>query len=456
MWVPMHRWTVPLAALLLAGAVAPTVAPTGAGPPAWVTIDADTPGEPSPRALLGANGAPETAGVASKVRDADLPWARVDAYLDRVHANRGDPDWVGFDDRLSRAATNGTRPVLILAYTPAWLADCHGPGYPDRIHCPPSDLDVWQELVREAAVRAQARHGVRTFEVWNEPDNPGFWRGTLREYLRLYEATVAGIRDAEQATGKDLDVGGPAAVGPDPVYIPALLGFASDRGLPVDFVSFHWYGDYPFHGPIGPSPGTVVHDSPLLLARTYRDHARQVRTWTDAAGYEEAGIWIDEWNVNAGDAERMRGRFGAAFVAGVVAEMHRGPVDRASFYNLQHDAWGLFAADGTPRPSWQAFDALAKLQGKAVPADREGNPHVHAVASRAGDGTVRAIVSVLDAQARQGATVHLRVPDRLGASYEVRRLDGTLVTSGTLPEELVLPMPDLAVWTVAVGAQAGA
>lgn len=77
---------------------------------------------------------------------------------------------------------------------------------------PPSNMKLWQELIRrftEHVIRRYGREEVETwfFEVWNEPNlNQAFWDGTRSEYFDLYSATVKTIK----AVDENLRVGGPA------------------------------------------------------------------------------------------------------------------------------------------------------------------------------------------------------------------------------------------------------
>jgi xylan 1,4-beta-xylosidase len=119
---------------------------------------------------------------------------------------------------------------------------------------PPRDYTRWQELVQALAEHCLARYGLREvsrwyWELWNEPDI-FYWAGTLEEYCRLYDHTVAGLLTVlPQAR-----VGGPATTGPARPEAGAFLrGFlehcvrgtnfvTGERGTRLDFISFHAKG----------------------------------------------------------------------------------------------------------------------------------------------------------------------------------------------------------------------
>jgi xylan 1,4-beta-xylosidase len=168
----------------------------------------------------------------------------------------------------------GVRPMVELGFMPRDLA-APIPGITEyQLHYPkptmggasnnpPSDYKMWGELVRkytEHLVQRYGRQQVSTwyFEVWNEPDII-YWHATPHDYFKLYDYSVAGVRDALP----DAKVGGPATTGPGNAKASAFLeGFlehclhdksaADGKPIPLDFISFHPKGRTTFvSGPIG-------------------------------------------------------------------------------------------------------------------------------------------------------------------------------------------------------------
>ena len=119
---------------------------------------------------------------------------------------------------------------------------------------PPKSLARWEELIRATVDHCAKRYGsarVRDWlwEVWNEPDI-GYWRGSLEEYLALYQCTVKATRSAPPGAC----VGGPATMGDlgpvsgfpptGPAYLANFLAFCVNNSVPLDFVTFHTKGAY--------------------------------------------------------------------------------------------------------------------------------------------------------------------------------------------------------------------
>ncbi len=119
---------------------------------------------------------------------------------------------------------------------------------------PPKDYAKWQALVQAVAEHCLHRYGLREvgrwyWELWNEPDI-FYWAGTIEEYCRLYDYTVAALESAHPA----LHVGGPATTNPYSAkageYLRAFLehcvhgvnAVTGERGTRLDFISFHTKG----------------------------------------------------------------------------------------------------------------------------------------------------------------------------------------------------------------------
>ena len=106
---------------------------------------------------------------------------------------------------------------------------------------PPNDYEKWGDLIRNLAFHFTERYGedeVKTwyFEVWNEPNLDAFWAGSQEEYFKLYEYSVEAIK----SVNKEYRVGGPATAGA--AWVPEMIGFCSEKRLPLDFISTHTYG----------------------------------------------------------------------------------------------------------------------------------------------------------------------------------------------------------------------
>ena len=191
---------------------------------------------------------------------AELKWSSSNVFS--LDAN-GKPvyDFTITDQTFDEYKKAGVRPFVELGFMPKDLA-ATVPGITEyQLHYPkptmggasnnpPKDYAMWGELVRRFTEHLVQRYGKEEvnkwyFEVWNEPDIT-YWHGTLAEYLKLYDYSVAGVR-AALPTAK---VGGPASTGPAGEKATTFLdnflkhclndqSAANGKPIPLDFISFH-------------------------------------------------------------------------------------------------------------------------------------------------------------------------------------------------------------------------
>lgn len=365
------------------------------------------------------------------------PTVRIDGSLQAASTG---PDALDLTDLLARVAQVrevGAEPQVILSYMPVWLADVE-PGDPrDPTRVAPSDFDAWQALIEEVVeTLATAPAPARRFEVWNEPDLPVFWQDLPTEFLELARRSHAGVAAVEKRTGLDLEIGGPATAFPDPVFIVPYAETLRSEDLPLDYVSWHFYGNHPFLGPDGNEgfvPDAVyqagAHRNPFTTPREFGEQIGLVRSWVG----DEVELVIDEWNVAAGGFDtRHDTHEGAAFDAAVLIEMERAGLDAADFYraadNPDNDGrvgdWGLVDADGVPKPSWWVFDAWRRTSGDRIGVtgdDPDNGLWVRATASGAG---VDVVLAAFTARGGNDLEVEVRIDDAALSCVTARVIDG--------------------------------
>lgn len=350
------------------------------------------------RGLLGACvcGYIYQANASLPAREVPVTSIRVGATLERVWPKRGTFEPGPLDARLANITANGAEPVLFLGYMPTWLAGCDDASADPRwrTRCPPQDHETFHRIL-ERTIEYAAQRGVTTFEVWNEPDNPYFFHGTFADYLRIYETANEALRDAEADLGRDLEIGGPTTVGPDPAWIQGLLEFVRARGLDLDVVSWHWYANYPFFGPFptGQTPWPrdefrfANYESPATDPEQFGAQIELVRSWVASAraqGLDDRPrLRISEWNVNAGPDPRHRTHEGAAFAAATLVEMTQAGLDAANYAKLQSDGLGIWDEAGEPHPVKRALEFYGDLPRLRFPAEVPASePGLHALAAR--------------------------------------------------------------------------
>jgi len=177
-------------------------------------------------------------------------------------------DWTIVDQVYDTITSVGFRPLIELGFMPHdlvpaaagtsdWSRDVGREHYEsDGLwKYPPKDYDRWAELVYRFITHLVRRYGREQvekwyFELWNEPDIPHYWMGTLEEYCKLYDYSVAGAVRALPT----VRIGGPGSTGPSKESARRFLdGFlrhcasgenavTGETGTRLDFVSFHTKG----------------------------------------------------------------------------------------------------------------------------------------------------------------------------------------------------------------------
>ena len=273
------------------------------------------------------------------------------------------------------------------------------------------------------------RHGIRYWEIWNEPDvRPQMWPAKDEEFLTLFETAAKTIK----ARFPDIKVGGPAMghsgdfAGDEfkPVPFAArFLDYCKDHQVPLDFYSWHRYTADPWD---------------------MQRRARGVRQMLDRRGFTKTESHFNEWNylprddwapmMLAGAGEKreqwfveMGGPRGAAFTATVLMLLQDCPVDVANYYTGEIQGFGLFSFHGSPRKNYYAFKAFRQLldcpMRVATPPAEAGK--VTLCAGRNENGTAAAIlVSNFIAPETSFAIVPAGLPWAGASRFEVLKLDG--------------------------------
>lgn len=305
--------------------------------------------------------------VAGLVRALGVRYIRMDHVLDllvgAVEGGRMRFFWDDIDRRVEFVRRCGAEPIMCLSYMPRpFLRD---PRYP--LVSPPKDWDLWEELVYQVVRRFNVEKGrrIRYWEVWNEPNSPGFWRGDgpnngLADYLRLYEASAKGALRADPTAR----IGGPGLAGGPwrdqfcgEAYVKGLIEFCAKKELPLDFVSWHEY----WHPP-----------------EQYVKEARLIRSWlSEHPRFNGAELIVTEWSFSWGTNMAHDCEVGAAWMANtLVRGMLEGGVDKACYFLVQdipqpkegpfQGWWGLITRDRRPKASYFVLKMFSMLDGERL------------------------------------------------------------------------------------------
>ena len=346
-----------------------------------------------------------------------------------------------YDTLVAKNVAHSLTPVVILLGTPArHTAAPPDSSQPNTPTLPPASLgesifsdgsdtpgpgksinpaNAWADFVFKTVNRYRPQgtlakqegwprgHGVRYWEVWNEPDFGTFWSGSVEEYYRLLEVAHKSIKAADPEATVIL---GGLAFYDQRAWFPELLRLT--RGQPerayFDVFSFHHY--------------LSIYRSEWLI--------KQARDGLDSQGLTDIPIWITESGVSVwddypgtvygvGPETPYRGTMveQAAYVIQNSALAFYNGVARYYHFMLHDDcgdgpgsAYGLrqnFSpntcnpAEGKPRPAYAAYQLAAEQFRDLTPLWRDKRPGQDRVAFYRFDDRSRLVVL----WATQGVTV---------------------------------------------------
>ncbi|HEY4393055.1 MAG TPA: carbohydrate-binding protein [Polyangia bacterium] len=182
-----------------------------------------------------------------------------------IYKGPGSYSWTSFDKYLTAITSAGMRPLMELDFMPTALALN---GNSRDTYKNATDYKNFIQAVVQHCVDKYGMPDVSQWywEIWNEPDYPGFWNGTnssesasakMTDYYTLYDATVSAIT----AVIPNAIVGGPSTT--INTAIPGFLQHCKSAGTRVSFVDSHVY-------PGGMSGGTSADAAGLVNDNTTR------------------------------------------------------------------------------------------------------------------------------------------------------------------------------------------
>ena len=269
------------------------------------------------------------------------------------------------------------RPFVELSFMPSALASGSKKIFWWQANVtPPKSYEKWEGLIHDLVAHWTERYGAEevgkwNFEIWNEPNYPGFWgprnsQNARGEYFELYAHTVQAVK----SVNPNYRVGGPAGAGPD--WVKPLLDFCAASNVPLDFVSYHGYG-------LGGGPSGLDADGNSFL---YLDgdllapahNALSQRRVIDASARPGRPVQITEWSTSYSPRDPVHDAY---FSAPYILEQFKnlGPgVASFSYWVFTdifeengpamtpfHGGFGLLNISGLKKPAYFAYQFMNQL-----------------------------------------------------------------------------------------------
>ena len=295
-------------------------------------------------------------------------------------AGAGNWNFIYVDQIYDFMLDHGVRPFVELSFMPEALASSANRMffYKGNVS-PPRRFKDWHEMVQAFARHCIKRYGISEvsswkFEVWNEP-NISFWTGSQDDYFELYRQSAIALKQVD----KRLSVGGPATA--QLGWIPDMIRFCSQKGVPIDFVSSHVY-------PIDPQKHIFGKEHAYPYNQVIPAGVKLAKHQIESSSMPNLPLWITEWSSQD-----------PAFIAHTLNECI-GLTEAMSYWTFSNvfeeggvpngifnQDFGMIGQWGIKRPSLHAFNFLHRLGDNRLQTS-EGA----ILASRRSDGSIAILI----------------------------------------------------------------
>jgi hypothetical protein len=120
-----------------------------------------------------------------------IKWILATFYWADIESEKGYFDFSEYDVLVNEAIDEGKKIVAVLAYETFWLY----PNKKSKARISAEQLPDFLNYVEETVLHFQGR--VDIWEIWNEPNNIMFWKGSAQEYYELTRQTAQRIREID-------------------------------------------------------------------------------------------------------------------------------------------------------------------------------------------------------------------------------------------------------------------
>jgi hypothetical protein len=244
-------------------------------------------------------------------------WAREDFHWFRIQPTPDAPyDWTYTDEAVRALSRRGVNILGVIGHPPGWATPFPGDA-PHGVSFYAPDPQRFAAFA--AAVAQRYRNYISHWEIWNEPDNPLFWKPAPdpAAYATLLRLAAAAIRSVNpQAT---ILIGGVYS------FEPSFLRQVAEAGA---WSSFDILAIHPYVSPSAPEIGNLIAGVEAARAVAERYGARP--------------IWVTEIGWSSGRSDRdpvgvVNEQDQANFLVRATLLLWRAGVEKIFWYTLKDD-----------------------------------------------------------------------------------------------------------------------
>jgi xylan 1,4-beta-xylosidase len=286
--------------------------------------------------------------------------------------SKGSPvyNYMYIDALIDFLQSIGMKPFVELGFMPSALASGSQTIFWWRGNVtPPKDYKKWGALVRDLTQHFTERYGaneVKTwyFEVWNEPNLDGFWKGTQEDYFKLYSYSVKAVKSVNSS----YRVGGPGTAGA--AWEPEMIAYCQKNDVPIDFISTHAYGVKQGYLDEFGNSGTVLDKNPMSVSGDVLQSRKEIAGssmpdlelhYTEwSASYTPADPIHDSYHEAAYVLQKLKqvGKAANSMSYWVFTDIFEEPGPRFTPF---HGGFGMLNTQGINKPVFYAYQFMNRL-----------------------------------------------------------------------------------------------
>lgn len=287
---------------------------------------------------------------AARIAELGVGWAREDFAWPRIEPRSGAWDWRVTDEMVAALGAHDVQILGRLGYSVGWATADPRDGVSDQSMGLPS-IAYWERYIRATVTRY--RDHVDHWEIWNEPDNAPFWKGTPdpKAYATLLRSAYRTI--------KAVDPGAVVLNGGVSPFDTRFLSGLADAGA---WNSFDVLALHPYTHPIKPEDGQIA-VSGIGGVRGLLNRYGAKPIWVTEYGWESN---VSPRNPRGEVDEQRQANF---LVRGALHLLAQPEVEKVFWYNFHDDrneSFGLFRFGkgytdySLPKPAFRAYTTLTQ------------------------------------------------------------------------------------------------